>query len=113
MLTRVAKTGVRLTRSMSSLVDKFATVDPRTMSGDKPGRLWNLVGGEWRSTVKEEWLKDPMNGEAFCSLPSTGEAGELEPFVKSMGECPKSGLHNPLKNPQRYLLYGEVMRKTA
>jgi 1-pyrroline-5-carboxylate dehydrogenase len=30
-----------------------------------------------------------------------------------MNGCSKSGLHNPLKNTERYLLYGEIMRKVS
>ena len=30
-----------------------------------------------------------------------------------MKAVPKSGLHNPLKRPDRYLLYGKVSRKAA
>jgi len=27
-----------------------------------------------------------------------------QPFVQSLRACPKSGLHNPLKNPERYVM---------
>ncbi len=37
----------------------------------------------------------------------------MKPFIESLEKCPKSGLHNPFKNPERYLLYGSVMRKAA
>jgi hypothetical protein len=45
-------------------------------------------------------IPDPLNGEEFVQLPDT-QPGELEPFVQSLQACPKSGLHNPLKNPER------------
>ncbi|CAE7845705.1 ALDH12A1 [Symbiodinium sp. KB8] len=38
---------------------------------------------------------------------------ELGPYIKSMKSCPKSGLHNPFKNVDRYLLYGDVSAKAA
>lgn len=41
------------------------------------------------------------------------QSDELEPFIASLADVPKSGLHNPLKNPERYLLYGQVLQKTA
>lgn len=41
-----------------------------------------------------------MNGEAFVQLPDTQES-ELDHFVQSLQACPKSGLHNPFKNPER------------
>ncbi|CAM9996331.1 unnamed protein product, partial [Hapterophycus canaliculatus] len=40
-------------------------------------------------------------------------AGEAEEFVTSLSMCPKSGLHNPLKNPERYLTYGSATAKAA
>mmetsp|Transcript_2919 Transcript_2919/g.378 ORF Transcript_2919/g.378 Transcript_2919/m.378 type:complete len:92 (+) Transcript_2919:230-505(+) len=30
-----------------------------------------------------------------------------------MANIPRSGLHNPIKNPERYLLYGRVCQKVA
>lgn len=38
---------------------------------------------------------------------------ELAPFVTSMSSCPKTGLHNPLKNVPRYLMLGDVSRKAG
>ena len=36
---------------------------------------------------------------------------ELGPFVQSLAGVPKSGVHNPLKNVERYLMFGEISRK--
>ena len=38
---------------------------------------------------------------------------ELEPFIESMRKCSKTGLHNPFKNKERYLMYGEICRKAV
>jgi 1-pyrroline-5-carboxylate dehydrogenase len=38
---------------------------------------------------------------------------EIDPFIESLRECPKSGLHNPFKNKERYLMLGEVCRKVV
>ena len=38
---------------------------------------------------------------------------EVDPFVQSLLAVPKSGLHNPFKNKERYLMLGNVSRKTA
>uniref|UniRef100_M4B5F0 Aldehyde dehydrogenase domain-containing protein n=1 Tax=Hyaloperonospora arabidopsidis (strain Emoy2) TaxID=559515 RepID=M4B5F0_HYAAE len=38
---------------------------------------------------------------------------ELAPFIQSMTSCPKHGLHNPLKNVERYILYGQVCAKAG
>ncbi|CAN6859462.1 unnamed protein product [Brassica oleracea] len=37
----------------------------------------------------------------------------FEPFVESLSQCPKHGLHNPFKSPERYLLYGDISTKAA
>lgn len=38
---------------------------------------------------------------------------EIGPFVESLKACPKTGLHNPFKNKERYLMLAEVSRKTV
>ena len=40
-------------------------------------------------------------------------ASETQPFIDSLRGVPKTGLHNPLKNPERYLLYGAVSARMA
>lgn len=47
-----------------------------------------------------------------CTVPDT-TVGELKPFVDSLKRVPKSGVHNPLKNVERYLMFGEVSRKVC
>jgi len=36
---------------------------------------------------------------------------ELGPFVESLRGVPKSGVHNPIKNVERYRQFGEISRK--
>lgn len=52
-------------------------------------------------------LPDPLNGEPFLKCPDT-QIYEIEPFIASLKAVPISGLHNPLKNPERYLMLGDV-----
>lgn len=54
-----------------------------------------------------------MNGEDFIKIPDATNPEELDPFIASSKLCPKSGLHNPLKNPERYNLYGDICFKIA
>ncbi len=58
------------------------------------------VGGKWTSTKKYEDVIDPLNGESFIKAPLTSSE-ELKPFVDSLALCPKTGMHNPFKNPER------------
>jgi len=53
-----------------------------------------------------------MNGEKFLEMPNTNKE-ELKEFAESMAKVPKTGLHNPLKNTERYVMYGEICRKVA
>jgi 1-pyrroline-5-carboxylate dehydrogenase len=57
-------------------------------------------------------VPDPLNGEPFTLIPDT-DGAELDPFVASLRGVPKSGLHNPLKHPERYVMYGDVCAKVA
>ncbi|GLC37776.1 mitochondrial membrane protein [Pleodorina starrii] len=90
----------------------WATVDPEKMSGSAPASCRNLVGGRWVPSASSRQLPDPMNGEQFLGVPHT-QPDEIGPFVQSLRSVPKSGLHNPLKEPQRYLLYGDVSFRVA
>lgn len=85
----------------------WATVHPGTLSGANPVKLRNLCAGEWVDTQAYVTIPDPLNGEPFIQMPDT-KGAEIDAFVASAASCPKTGLHNPLKNPERYVMYGEV-----
>jgi 1-pyrroline-5-carboxylate dehydrogenase len=96
---------------MTDFVKSFATVDPFDgMTGTAPAQAQNLVGGQWVSTDKTMTVPDPLNGEAFIEMPDTQDIG---PFVAGLRSCPKTGLHNPLKNVERYVALGRVCTKAA
>lgn len=97
---------------MSQDALSFATVDPNTLSAENPATLFNLVNGEWQQAQAFEQIPDPMNGELFIQVPATSSE-ELQPFIDSLASCPKSGLHNPLKNVERYRTYGSVSARAA
>ncbi|KFG62570.1 putative mitochondrial P5CDH [Toxoplasma gondii RUB] len=113
MCSTKVRAGYRAFNSSSwSVVRAFANVDLGKLSGDSPHTVQNLVNGKWSGTRETYDVVDPMNGEAFIKSPYTKDA-ELEPFIASIKGVPKSGLHNPLKRPERYVLYGQVLQKTA
>jgi len=94
----------------------WSKFDPSGMSGTSPAVCTNLVGGEWKDSASYLTLPDPMNGEPFLRCPDTGAGGatgELDPFVASLMSVPKSGLHNPIKNPERYVELGEVTTRVV
>lgn len=73
-------------------------------------KLSNYINGEWRSTSKYEEFLDPLKGSKFLEAPLT-EKEEMTDIIQAMKAVPKHGLHNPLKNVDRYLLYGQICRK--
>lgn len=90
----------------------FATVDPVSgMTGNSPGHVRNLVAGSWADArhVRDD-IVDPMNGQRFLDVPDTRDHA---PFIQGLRSCPKSGLHNPLKNPDRYVALGAVCAGAA
>lgn len=91
---------------------EFATCDPYKMSGHVPCTLYNLVDGEWTTTKDTIDIPDPLNGDPFVRMPNTS-TDELQPFVDSLAKVKKVGLHNPLNNVERYVLYGEISYKAA
>jgi 1-pyrroline-5-carboxylate dehydrogenase len=53
---------------------------------------------------------DPLTGEKFIEMPDTQD---VAPFVAGLRSCPKTGLHNPLKNVERYVELGRVCARAA
>jgi len=91
---------------------EFATIDPFDgMTQGSPGPVMNLVGGHWLGDqpIRED-IPDPIAGTRFIEVPDTED---VEPFVRSFARCPKTGLHNPLKNTDRYVHLGRVCAKSA
>ncbi|KAK7292234.1 hypothetical protein RIF29_08011 [Crotalaria pallida] len=97
-----------LPRSLHS----FATVDAEEISGYKPSEVLNLVQGKWVGSSNSNTIVDPLNGESFIKVAEVDENG-IQPFVESLSSCPKHGVHNPFKAPERYLMYGDISTKAA
>ncbi|KAK2381638.1 putative aldehyde dehydrogenase [Trifolium repens] len=90
----------------------LATVEAEEISGAKPAEVLNLVQGKWIGSSNWNTVVDPLNGEPFIKVAEVDEAG-VQPFVDSLTSCPKHGLHNPFKAPERYLMYGDISAKAA
>lgn len=99
-----------LSRSLHSL--PFATVNAEEISGSRPAEVENFVQGNWTKSKYSNEILDPLNGEPFIKVAEVDET-EIQPFVESLSKCPKHGLHNPFKAPERYLLYGDISAKAA
>ncbi|XP_009770629.1 delta-1-pyrroline-5-carboxylate dehydrogenase 12A1, mitochondrial [Nicotiana tabacum] len=98
------------TRSNHTL--PFATVKAEEISGSQPAEVHNLVQGKWTGSSSWNTILDPLNGQPFIKVAEVDES-ELQPFVESLSKCPKHGLHNPFKAPERYLMLGDVSTKAA
>ncbi|EYU42874.1 hypothetical protein ABFS82_09G034600 [Erythranthe guttata] len=90
----------------------FATVKAEELSGSQPAEVLNLVQGNWIGSSNRNTIPDPLNGESFIRVSEVDEKG-IQPFVESLSKCPKHGLHNPFKSPERYLMLGDVSIKAA
>ena len=90
----------------------FATVHPLDgINEDRLGKCQNLLDGQWIDGVNYfDDIPDPITGKSFLDIPKTEELSE---FIRSLDQCPKSGLHNPLKNNDRYIMLGDVCSKAA
>lgn len=90
----------------------FSTVDPyRGLTPDSPGKVRNLVAGHWLEDAPTRAdIVDPITGGMFLDVPDTAD---FAPFVQGLRNCPKSGLHNPFKYPNRYVELGRVCAKAA
>ena len=74
--------------------------------------LKNLVNGRWMNTRLHTTIYNVLNNKFECKVPDT-QLDEVYPFIDSIKSTPKSGLHNPFKNPERYLHLGNVCFRTA
>ena len=111
--SRAAPRGLATAAELLPPLSAFATLDPEALSAAAPHRVDNLLGGRWVGARAEVEVPDPLNGEIFMRVADARADDELDAFAASLAACPKSGLHNPLKNNARYLLYGEVSRRAA
>ena len=91
-------------------IPKWATVNPSTMSSKNMGLLSNLINGQWHTSYNFNQVIDPLNGEKIINYPVIDD---INLYKKSMQKCSYSGMHNPIKNTERYLMYGQVTAKAA
>lgn len=100
---------------MTTLSD-WATIDPKVLGEtDDIYAVSNLVDGKWVKDTKQTMtIIHPMdkNKHPIFTIPDT-QADEIGPFIDSLRKVPKSGQHNPLKKPERYVQYGEISRKVS
>jgi 1-pyrroline-5-carboxylate dehydrogenase len=99
-------------------VPSWATIDPEQLGVSKiVHHVDNIVDGKWQresGTTKHDviTIPNPLHKSAppiFTIADLT--VADLYPFSASLKAVSKSGLHNPLKNIHRYLMYGEITRK--
>ena len=58
------------------------------------------MGGKWALPKASKAIPCPMTGEDFIKIPDT-QPEDSQPFIDALKAVPKSGMHNPLKNPER------------
>jgi 1-pyrroline-5-carboxylate dehydrogenase len=109
---------LRVFRNRSNQIKRSLSTVPwssYTIGQTTPYEIKNLVNGEWASTSNQMSIPNPLNKNAsnpICIQPAT-TTSELQPFVDSLNSCPKTGLHNPIRNIDRYLMLGDVSRKAG
>lgn len=101
-----------MSNTKTAMIDGIFPWHPDEISGANPARLRNFIDGKWVDPKKHKEIIDPLSGEPFIQMPDTSEE-ELVPFIESLARCPLHGLHNPLKNVERYLTYGKISNKLA
>ncbi len=52
-------------RDFSKILKAFATVDPKNLGPQSRG--YNLVKGEWQSTLKQKEIVDPLTGQVMLT----------------------------------------------
>eukprot|EP00768_Dysnectes_brevis_P004595 gnl/Dysnectes_brevis/331_a366_6752.p1 GENE.gnl/Dysnectes_brevis/331_a366_6752~~gnl/Dysnectes_brevis/331_a366_6752.p1 ORF type:complete len:538 (-),score=84.64 gnl/Dysnectes_brevis/331_a366_6752:67-1647(-) len=96
----------------TSVTPSWASCDIKATFDGTPHVMQNRLNGEWVSVSSTTSLVNPINGAPMVIIPNTS-LEEATGFITSLKKCPKSGLHNPLKNVERYRMYGDVSHRLA
>jgi 1-pyrroline-5-carboxylate dehydrogenase len=75
----------------------------------EPCKLQNYINGEWVQPLIYEDVISPLDGKTMFFSPITSNDKEIESIVNCLAECPKTGLFNPLKHPEMYRKWGEIL----
>jgi 1-pyrroline-5-carboxylate dehydrogenase len=97
----------------------WATMDPRALgSTPEPYAVQNLCQGQWwcnddDNNIDKIVIPHPLDRDAhpIFTTPHTHTEDQIQSYVASLRQCPKTGLHNPFKHPERYVQYGEISRQ--
>lgn len=97
-------------------VPSWATYAPQSLGfSATPYAVQNCVNGEWQpqedASASVIEFPHPLNKTVPYPIFSIPDTTDVTPFVESLRQCPKTGLHNPLKNPERYVQLGEISRQ--
>ena len=100
------------------ILKKFSTIKlgdfAKFTPYSKSYKIENFYNSKWQSSLNYDMFPNPINGyKDFLSVPNTQSEQEFSNIIKEMKSVSKSGLHNPLKNTDRYLMLGEVTRKLS
>ena len=96
-----------------SRLEKIFGKESLEINRGNSAKLQNFINGEWVDSVNYESIPNPLTGKEMYQAPLTNTDEEVRMVLSDMSKCPKSGLHNPFKNPQRYREWGEVMQRLA
>jgi hypothetical protein len=105
-------------------IPSWATFDPKLLGTmETPYAVQNIVNGVWQvpntSHTKSGSSDDtipiphPFNTDVTYPIFTVPNTTNIQPFVDSLRSCPKTGLHNPYKNVERYVQYGDISRKVT
>ena len=105
--------GAGMHRCISALaLERWSTTDAEAKT---LGSAHHLVSGEWVPPAHDgermALIPDPLNANVadMIVVPDpVPSSPTLSRFVSNLRGVPKSGVHNPFKNPERYLMYGRV-----
>lgn len=117
LVQRCSFATTRAATSSGSPLPVWATLDPNAVGTVETHNVLNIANGSWQKEgeiANRLIIPNPLHksGLPICTVSDT-QVDELGPFIDSMNQVPKSGVHNPLKNVERYLMYGEISRKAG
>lgn len=102
-------------------IPSWATYDPKVLGKmSTPYVVQNIVNGAWQSTNSTTTnmidIPHPYNTDIpypIFTVPDISSTEDIQPYIQSLRSCPKTGLHNPYKNVERYVQFGDISRKVT
>lgn len=95
----------------------FGPLSEQIYTSPQPITLNHFINEKWVSASEFQksnfFVPCPLTSEPMVEHPEEVNQIFFDEIKESMKKCPKSGMHNPFKNPGRYRGWGEILTRVV